>query len=140
MNKGQGLPITTVILVIIAVVVVTVFIIYMLTTSGKGFDITQTYWSGTGNMTKNASAQAGSSPPGGGTRTCSDFGGPCNTFADCCNNNYLCYPKTYSKYPNEKTCNKPATGGEFCDSNLNCLSGVCTNLLNGKPKAGSQCS
>jgi len=138
MNSGQGLPITSVVLVIIAVVVVTVFIIYILTTSGKGFDITQNYWSGSGNLTKNASIQAGSAPPEGGLNICSDFGGPCSSIDNCCNKHYLCYSKSFSNYQsNKKTCNDCVYAGGFCSSDQDCCNNNC--LDHAPPTANSKC-
>jgi hypothetical protein len=118
MNKGQGLPITSVVLVIIAVVVVTVFIIYILTTSGKGFDITQNYWSSSGNLTKNASAQGAMQ-----TDSCKRTDDVCNINSDCCDKVYTrCFKKYYDS--TDGTCNACAALGEFCSSTNDCCSGL----------------
>jgi len=120
MNKGQGLPITSVVLVIIAVVVVTVFIIYILTTSGKGFDITQNYWSSSGNLTKNASAQGGQPAKDGTIVSCKANGKGCTSTSECCDEYARCYKTAIdSSYA---TCNYCVIEGYFCNSGNDCCS------------------
>ena len=141
MKKGQGLPITTIVLVAIAVAVAAIGIIYILSSGGKGFSITETFWSTGGNMTQNASQQAGQPPSSGTTTKCSSLGEPCMDVNSCCDKtNMRCYAKSFSDYGKRKTCNGCASSGEFCSGDQDCCSGLaCQELFNGQPTSGSYC-
>jgi len=125
MNKAQGLPISTVVLVIIAVAVAALAIMYILTSGGKGFDVTQTFWGLGGNMTKNASAEAGKQTDVGPTETCSKMGKTCDDKLDCCDTSMLCRKKNPDSAT--KTCEYCATTGEYCRLSEDCCSSSCDN-------------
>jgi hypothetical protein len=132
MSKAQGLPISTIVIVILCITVAAVFIIYVLTGGGKGFDITQTYWGIGGNLTKNASAQAGQAPTNVLVR-CSAAGNGCLADSDCCDKTFRCFsatPGDAQLNPPKKTCNKCSS--DFCTDDLDCCPSVpkCCNAGN----------
>lgn len=130
-KRAQGLPISTVVLIIMAVTVAAIFVIYIFMAGGKSFDITQTFWGTGGNLTKNASQQAGQAPPSGPVSKCKNIGESCYTQSDCCDKNAFCR-KQYAD--SQTTCESCADAGNYCTSNSECCSGngiICGSGISG---------
>lgn len=122
--KGQGLPITTIVLITIAIAIAALFIIYILTSGGKGVKITDIFWTSGKNLSENASAQAGQQAPP--LEKKSMTGERCFVDTDC----YYypkerCYSKSWEDYQKGiKTCNGPAGVNQFCTSTNDCAQGL----------------
>ena len=134
MNKAQGLPISTIVIIILGVVVLVIGFIYILTSSGKSFDITKIFM-GTGtNLTQNGSVQAGQAPSGGGVPSCKSPGSECKSDSDCCNPSSIrCFSSSFGDYQSgRRTCDVCITIGGFCSADWTCCSGLsCKNTEHG---------
>jgi len=113
--KGQELPISTLIIIALGITVLVSVVVMILVYKGGGESSQEGYW----NLSFNLSNEARTEKiyP---EKQCAKKGQICDKDEDCCD-----YPSPSIKcYPKEsggiKTCNNPATIGEYCPSTEYC--------------------